>query len=280
LAGLVYDNLIAFIRLIALAIFSAAAAAQTVDVYSEFQRPDPYGGIVAADRGWHPREILSPAVARNGFAAFHIAITVPAKESYFLYVLPNPVTACRVDVFKEHFVKTADGWIPDRLTALQRLPDFGVMPDPDDGIADQTTRVYLVQLWLPQNADVARFRVEVQVKVADWVIRPMEVRVVEARYPDLPAGPNRPLPAIDAAASAAAFDEFARWHAGAPLTMPPPGETVRGILRRDAIQDLALAGDPGIWAPRVLDLFRANVAFSPRVWGAEWWLRIRDALLR
>jgi hypothetical protein len=219
-------------------------------------------------------------VARNGFASFHVAITIPAKESYFLYVLPNPVTACRVDVFKEHFVKTSSGWIPDRLTALERLPDFGVMPDPDDGIADQTTRVYLVQLWLPPNADVARFRVEVQVKVADWIIRPMEVRVVQARVPDLPAGPDRTLPAIEAAASAAPFDEFTRWYAGAPLTMPPPGDTLRGILRRDGIQDLALAGDPGVWAPRVVDLFRANVALRPPAWGAEWWLRLRDALLR
>jgi hypothetical protein len=127
---------------------------------------------------------------------------------------------------------------------------------------------------------VARFRVEVQVKVADWIIRPMEVRVVQARVPDLPAGPDRTLPAIEAAASAAPFDEFTRWYAGVPLTMPPPGDTLRGILRRDGIQDLALAGDPGVWAPRVVDLFRANVALRPPAWGAEWWLRLRDALLR
>ena len=92
-------------------------------------------------------------------------MTVPPKESYFLYVLPNPVTACRVSVYREHFVKTTAGWIPDRLTELQRLPDFGVMPDPDDGIEGQTTRAYLVDLWLPPNADVARFRLEVQLKV-------------------------------------------------------------------------------------------------------------------
>lgn len=255
-------------------------SAQSVEVYSEFQRPDPYGGIVGVDRGWKPREILSPAVGRNGFASFHVAITVPQKESYFLYVLPNPVTACRVFVYKEHFVKTAAGWIPDRLTELQRLPDYGVMPDPDDGIEDQTTRVYLVDLWLPPNADVARFRLEVQVKVADWIIRPMEVRVRETRVPDVPVGPERPLPPVEWAANAAAVGEYAAWLGGARLTMPPAGTTVRGILRRNAIQDLALMGDPGLWASRVLDLFRANSAFRPPVWGAEWWLRIRDALLR
>src|SRR5689334_12690929 len=113
---------------------AAAAAAQTVEIYSEFDRPDPFGGIVPLDRPARPREILSPAVARNAFTSFHIAVTVPANESYLLYVVPNPISACRVSLYKEHFVRTAAGWIPDKLTQVQRLPDFGVMPDPDDGI--------------------------------------------------------------------------------------------------------------------------------------------------
>ena len=258
---------------------AAAAAAQTVEIYSEFQRPDPFGGIVGVDRAWKPREILSPAVARNGFASFHIAISVPPKESYFLYVVPNPVTACRVALYKEHFVKTSSGWIPDRLTELERLPDFGVMPDPEDGIEGQTTRVYLLDLWLPPNADVARFRLEVQLKVADWTIRPMEVRVVEARTPETPVGPERPLPDIELGADAAGVQSLREYWSGAPLTMPPPGLTTRGILRRNAVQDIALArGDRSI-ASRVLDLFRVNTAFTPRVLGAEWWLRLRDYLL-
>ena len=113
-----------------------------------------------------PREILSPAVARNGFASFHIAVSVPPKESYFLYVVTNPIEACHVALYKEHFVKTPSGWIPDRLTEVHRLPDFGVMPDPDDGVEGQTTRVYLLDLWIPPTADLSRFRVEVQLKVA------------------------------------------------------------------------------------------------------------------
>src|SRR5580765_571122 len=104
-------------------VFAAAAGAQTVEIYSEFQRPDPFGGIVAADRGQRPREILSPAIARNGFASLHIAVSVPRNESYFLYSVPNPVTACRVALYKERFVKTRSGWIPDKLVELERLPD-------------------------------------------------------------------------------------------------------------------------------------------------------------
>ena len=256
-----------------------AGAAQTVEIYSEFQRPDPFGGIVEPDRGWKPREILSPPVPRNGFASFHIAVTIPPKESYFLYVVPNPITACRVVLYKEHFVKTRAGWIPDRLTDVERLPDFGVVPDPEDSVEGQTTRVYLLDLWLPPNADLARFRLEVQLKVATWTIRPMEVRVMPARLPNLPGGADRPLPNLDLGADAAAVGELSALWSGKELTMPPPGLTTRGILRRNALQDIALAnGDTSI-AGRVLDLFRANSVFTPRVFGAEWWLRLRDYLL-
>jgi hypothetical protein len=231
---------------------------------------------VAPDRAWTPREILSPAVARNGFTSFHVAVTVPPKESYFLYILPNPVTACRVAVYKEHFVQTPAGWIPDRLTEVQRLPDFGVMPDPDDGIEGQTTRVYLVDLWLPPNADVARFRLEVQLKVADWTVRPMEVRVVEARFPEVGVGPDRPLPPVEYGADAAAVEVWGNYLAARTLSMPPPGLTVRGILRRNAVQDVALGGRS--ITERALDLLRANTTFRPRPFGAEWWLRVRDRL--
>jgi hypothetical protein len=204
-------------------------------------------------------------------------VSVPAKESYFLYVIPNPATACRVNVYKEHFVQTPAGWIPDTLTELQRLPDFGVMPDPDDGIEGQTTRVYLVDLWIPPNADVARFRLEIQLKVADWTVRPMEVRIVEARYADVPVGDDRPLPPVEWGADAPAVQVIGGYYRGTELKMPPPGLTVRGILRRNAVQDVSLGGR-SLWL-RALDFFRANTVFSPRPWGAEWCQRLRDALL-
>ena len=264
---------------IAIALVTAApSAAQTVEIYSELQRPDPFGGIVTVDRAWQPREILSPAVARNGFASFHVAVTAPPKESYLLYVVPNPITACRVALYREHFVKTRSGWIPDRLTEVERLPDFGAMPDPVDGVEEQNTRVYLLDLWLPPNADVARFRLEVQLKVADWTVRPMEVRVIAARVPEIPAGPDRPLPEIEQGADAAAAGALMDYLAGRPLAMPPPGLTTRGILRRNAIQDIALALDAPEMARRVVELFRVNSTFARRPLGSEWWLRIRDYL--
>lgn len=218
-------------------------------------------------------------MARNGFASFHIAVSVPQKESYFLYVVTNPVEACHVALYKEHFVKTPSGWIPDRLTEVHRLPDFGVMPDPDDGVEGQTTRVYLLDLWIPPTADLSRFRVEVQLKVAGWTIVPMEVRTMRAQFPDLTTTNERlVLPPIEAGADAAA----ASLQGGSGvLAVEAQPLTVRSILHRNAIQDIMLSENtyPKTVPQQAAELMRANFSVIPRLLGAEWYLRIRDHLI-
>ncbi len=279
----------AFAMLAVSVLAAAGAGAQTLDIYSEFQRVDPFGEVAPADRGLARREILSPAVARNGFASFHIVLSVPPKESYFLFVGTNPPNACRIALYREHFVKTEQGWIPDTLVETPRLPDFGVMPDPDDDIAGQTTRVYLLDLWIPPDTPLQGFRLEVQMKVGIWVIRPMEVRVMAARVPDLadlPSGPRKSLPPVDRGADAAAIDPLSEYVAGAPRATNAPPLTLRGLIRRNAIQDMALAGSlpgavagPDALARRVADLFGSSYRSYPRIFGAEWYLRIRDFLV-
>jgi hypothetical protein len=276
------------LRLLGGVLLASALRAQSVDIYPEFRRVDPFGSVAAADRALAPREILSPAVVRNGFASFHIVISLPPQETYFLYVAPNPINACRIDLYKEHFVKTNHGWIPDTLVEVSRLPDFGVMPDPDDNIEGQNTRLYLLDLWIPPNADVARFRVEVQLKVGDWIVRPMEVRVMPARFPNIPpADPGKvpPLPAVQQGADFPALEVVREYVAGSPLRAGPRPLTLRGIIRRNAIQDMALAASmdqaivgPGALERRVIDLLWNNFRSVPRVFGAEWYLRLRDFL--
>jgi hypothetical protein len=261
---------------------ASGLAAQSIDIRSEFQRVDPYGEIVSADRAVTPREILSPAVARNAWASFHIVVTAPRNTSYLLYVVTNPIDACRVALFKEHFVRSAvpsgPGWVPDALTELQRLPDFGAIPDPDDLVPDQTTRLYLLDLWIPPDVSPGRFRLEVQLKAGDWVVRPMEVRVLPARVPDLSVSPDGSnavkLPPLESGADAAAMGPL---FGAVPHRYPKP-VTVRGIIQRNAVQDMLLARSLNI-APEDLRRFWVQGAF-PRVLGAEWYLRLRDSLLR
>ena len=259
---------------------AGALTAQSVEIYSEFSRIDPFGEIVAADRGGPPRETLSPAVARNAWASFHVVVSTPPNTTYFLYVVPNPLNACRVELYKEHFEKTHAGWVPDRLTKLTRLPDFGAMPDPADGVEGQTTRAYLLDLWIPPDAAVARFRLEVQLKVGYWVVRPMEVRVIAPRVPDLRvATAPVALPPVSAGADAVALGALLD---STSRTYPPP-ETVRAIIRRNAAEDMALASslDAAIAGPealrqRSLLLNPSSGNATPRATGAEWYLRLRD----
>ncbi len=278
----------AALGLLALLTAATVCPAQNVDIYPEFRRPDPFGKVVPMDRALAPREILSPGVARNAFASFHIVVTAPPQETYLLYVVPNPVSACRVDLYKEHFVQTRRGWVPDTLAPVTRLPDFGVMPDPDEKIPGQTTRLYLLDLWIPPNADVARFRLEVQLKVGDWVVRPMEVRIMKAQVPDPPPGANNSptvLPAAEQPSDASArFAITAYASHGLPRPNLAPG-TVRDVIWRNALQDMRLAGTlpPDVAGPealqrRSIDLLAASFRLIPSIFGAEWYLRLRDFL--
>jgi hypothetical protein len=258
--------------------------AQAIEIYPDLRRIDPFGATIPQDRGIVSREVLSPAVVRNAYTSFQIAVRVPPKESYFLYVVTNPLDACRVELYKEHFVRTARGWMPDTLAEVHRLPDFGVMPDPDDSVDGQNTRLYLLDLWIPPNANVARFRVEVQLKVADWTVRPMEVRVMPAVVPDVAAGRSPAIP-LEAAASLASWQALSSYGGGVMPRRPERIETLRDILRRNAAQDIALAASlrdestsPRALLRKALGLFEANTRFTPGLWGAEWWLRMRDAL--
>ena len=256
------------------ALAATALRAQSLEIYSEFQRVDPFGSIVAIDRAEHPREILSPAVPRNGYASYHVVVSVPPKTNYLLYVVTNPLDACRVALYKERFVKTGRGWIPDTLAEVNRLPDFGVMPDPDEDIPGQNTRVYLLDVWIPPDANPGRFRLEAQLKVGTWIVRPMEVRVIPARVPDRSAGrdPNRvaALPRIEEGADAAATAVLNAYISEAfnPTLVQPL--TVREIIRRNAMQDMALAA-----SPEALEKLRKGLP-SRKTLGAEWYLRIRD----
>ena len=257
-----------------------AARAQSVEIYSLLHRVDPFGKTVKADRSISTREILSPAVVRNGFASFHIAVTLPLGEDYLLYVVTNPLNACRVALYKEHFVKTGDGWVPDLLTELHRLPDFGVVPDPDDHVEGQTTRLYLLDLWIPPDADVARFRVEVQLKVGTWTVRPMEVRVMPTRVPALPPAADVRVAAVDQPADGTVLDVLREYLAGGKPAAPREIRTTRDVIRRNAAQDMTLAGanDAGEVARRAVELFDANLRLRPRVVGPEWYLRVQEFL--
>jgi hypothetical protein len=233
-----------------LLLLSIPAAAQPLMVYSEFAQIDEKGKVLAPAM---PREILSPALARNAFASFQIAVepSDPAMP-WQLYVAQNPENAVQVTLYRES---------GDRLEKISQ---------PATGTG---TQIFWMDIYTARNAPVDRIKVEPQLHINnDWVIYPMEGRIMDAIAPDPPAG-------------------------GWPQGVASPGEVMRGFvcgtqftpgpapkdptqtsLRfRNAQQDRALAAKADKAA--LQERFGPCEA-QPPADNPEWYHRVRDFLLR
>jgi hypothetical protein len=253
------------VRAFCACLMPVAANAIELRVYSEFQRVDPFGNILSADRAEKPREILSPAVPRNAHTTFHVAVTGPPKTMYFLAVQTNPPDVFRWRLYEERFVKAGNAWIPDALEEA-REPFFGVLPDAAAGIPGQTTRVYLLDVWVPWNAPVGKVRLEVLAKTDYWRLWPMEVRVLPAIVPEMPVLKRSPdLPDLTMPADTAARRALKNKPA-----VPSEPSSLRGLIWRNGAQDAALAAT----------LDQAGAPGARNSAGAESYLRFRDRLYR
>ena len=144
-----------------LALTAGAICAQTVQVYSEFAQLNDAGEVLAPE---NPREILSPAVARNAFSSFQIAIQVPKGTKFLVYMGQNPEDAAKVMLYRRRAGK---------LEPVE-LPYSG-----------ESSQVLWMDLWIDAKAPVRRVKIEPQVGIdGDWVTYPMEVRVMEPVVPD------------------------------------------------------------------------------------------------
>ena len=269
---------------IAVLISALNARGQSLKVYSEFQRIGPQGEIVHIDRGGQPREILSPAVARNGYASYHLLATVPPQSEYSIYIGQNPENAVKVSLYRE----VHERGIPDRLE-----------PASEPVTGKTGSRSEVIVLWLDlfvnRDAPVRRIKIEPQLGIgADWIVYPMEVRVVPARIPQHSTSPAA-LPPPSSRADSFVYGPFANFLCGiaeGPSTAQPL--TVRSLIRRNVLQDMALAKAlagsqseavySGLVGPTGIptrDAFCTAVTISaPNNPHTEWYLRVRDFLYR
>ncbi len=268
------------------------ARAQSLAVRSQFIRTDPFGEIVRPDRGGKPREILSPAVARNGWASYHFVVKAPPAVPFTVFIGQNPANTACTDLYREGYVKLGSTWYPDKLQRVSNpytstIGGAGTIPG-------QRTQSFWLDLWIPKDIAVKRFRVEVQLGVEDTaVVYPLEFRVQEVTIPAVVAKAT-PLPPIQAPADVTAL-RILRDHVcrDGRASGTEPGLTVRHLIRRNALQDMALARavekkrgreqliqrmlfPPG--DPRTADFWcRSNRPITTP--GTEWYLRVHDYLL-
>lgn len=200
---------------------SHAAFAQPVRVYSEFVKLDDTGNVLSPE---NPREILSPAVARNAMSSFQVAIQVPNGTKFAMYIGQNPENFAGVAMYRRK---------SGSLEPVQ-LPYQGDGPE-----------VFWLDLQIAKGAPVTRVKIEPQVLIGDdWVIYPMEVRV---NAQEVPAGDY----STDDAQTPIAMMRSYLCKNNAPKASPPIHSTTltaAGFSYRNALQDIALAGripEPG-----------------------------------
>jgi hypothetical protein len=219
---------------------AAASVAQPLRVYSEYAEINARGEVVAPES---PREILSPAMVRNGFTSFQVVIQAPKGTPFTLYVGQNPAEAVKITLYR------ASGGRLERV----ELP-----------YESDSTQILWMDLWTDREAPVRRVKIEPELFIdGDWVVYPMEARVVEATVPD----GKRPE------GEGGAFVILRRSICGARSTEDSAG----GIYRmhfRNAQQDLALAAR----APK--EDVRKLVCDAAPSSDPESYLKIRDYLLR
>ena len=217
-------------------LLASVAWSQPLRVYSEFAQIDAAGKVTAPAE---PREILSPAIARNAFSSFQVVVDVPRGTSFQLYVAQNPEHSVEVTLYRENGEK------------LERV---------EQPVSGNGPQIFWMDLWTARDAPVARIKVEPQLHVNnDWVIYPMEARVMEAKV-------------IDSVKSSVTLDQLLC----GGLT-PSASPDVRRMHIRNAQQDIALASA----APKE-DLRKLGVGGcdAPLSNDPELYLRVRDYLLR
>jgi len=111
---------------------AVSLSAQTVQVYSEFAQLNDAGEVLAPE---NPREILSPAVPRNAFSSFQLAIQVPRGVKFLIYIGQNPDNAAKVTLYRRESGKLVPIVVPY------------------EGVSSQ---VLWMDLWMDGNAPVRR----------------------------------------------------------------------------------------------------------------------------
>lgn len=114
-----------------------------IQILPEHQRPDPFGGIVEADRTGEASPVKLLKVARGGYASFHVAtdaMDIDAKSKL------------TVDVYREWFHRNKDDgkYYPDALIpATRRLGD--------NKVPGQKVRAFWVDVWVPSTQKAGRY---------------------------------------------------------------------------------------------------------------------------
>ncbi len=231
----------------ALLLFLAANAlpAQPLRVFSEFARIGTDGEPKAPET---PREVLSPAVARNAYATFQVVVKTGQGNTAMLWIGQNPENSFRVNLYRDQAGKLVPTAEPVEIKG---------------------TEVLWIDMFVNRSTPVSRIKLEPELYLKDdWVIYPMEIRVAEPVVPD----------SVTSSGSASAMEVMRSFTCGTKLEVSPaaPPSTRANLVFRNALQDLQLAPT----APKAELQKIAGPCNQPEPANPEYYLRVRDFLVR
>jgi len=226
--------------LLSAAMLPAVAGHLDVRVYSELRRIGPDGMPVEADREGRPREILSPALARQSYTSFRVVVSAPRGQRFTLFLGENPENVLQATLYKEKWTQVGKSWVPDALEKVT-APYTSSIPDLALGPEEQTVQSFWLDVYVPSQAPIRRVRLEVQLNSGDdWIIYPMEVRIGSLVTPKVDAI-SPALADVRLPASETALEHLETYLCGAKQrhgASPPNG---RLLIFRNAQQDVSWA---------------------------------------
>jgi hypothetical protein len=203
-----------FVLLVAAALVALPGTSQTLNVYSEFAQIDAQGRVVAPET---PREILSPALVRNGFTTFQVVVQAPPDMSWVLRIGQNPDKAATITLYRGasgHLVRAAEP------------------------VTGNSTETFWMDVWVEKTDPVRRIKVEPTVEIkGEWLTYPMEMRVRENVAPDFASNPNA---AVEPGSPFEILQAYV-CRGKQPPAVPTAIASADAIHLRNAHQDVAMA---------------------------------------
>jgi len=137
----------------------AARPGIRLEATPEYLRPDPFGGIVAADGPGSFRNAMQLKGARGGHVSFHLVAKMSQRGPYTLTLRSYPgKNAPKAELFREwfHLTESNHQFFPDALIPVP-LAYSSEMPEPDNRIEKQTAQAFWVDFWIPPDAEAKTY---------------------------------------------------------------------------------------------------------------------------
>lgn len=153
----------------------------------EHLRPDPFGGVVEADRaGTAPGHAIAVETARAAYSSCHLVAAVSIGV-YQLEVAPfSPESGIKVELYREwfHYLPSVKKYIPDALIPVAG-PYRSRLPEPDNRIPNQTVQAFWLDIWTPANTRPGMYETSAILHADGKVAKlPIRVTVLSAVVPD------------------------------------------------------------------------------------------------